>query len=250
MNLRNWLVTLLCFTTLACTNLVSSEEPDANLGPGKDDAGTDAGTVDAGQVDAGTFDAGTVDAGLGAYPSGPYGVSVNRVIENFTFPGYLAVGAGVKVNTLPKLENLDLQAIRNAVDANGKRFRFLLLDISAGWCGPCNQEAQELGLVGTKKTLIANWVSRGGIFMTVLAEGYDQSAHNAPVAADLETWANQHQVQSSLVIDPTQRLLAQGINPSAFPTNLVIDLKTMTIVSAWYGLEPTYQKWEAALNGL
>jgi len=55
-------------------------------------------------------------------------------------------------------------------------------------------------------------------------------------------------VQSSTTYDPNQKLIAQGISPSAFPTNLVLDLHTMKIVSAWYGLDATYQKWEAALG--
>ena len=239
MCLRHWLITLLCSCAVGCApNIITSGDPDA--GP------IDAGVVDAGPVDAGVVDAGSMDA----YPPPPYGVTVNRVIQNFTFPGYLSTGAGVKTTTLPKLNDLDLQAFRTAVDSNGKRFRYLLLDISAGWCPPCNTEAQELGLIGPRKTQIANWISRGGLFLTVLVEGYDESTHNAPVAADIETWGNQHLVQSSLAYDPNQNLIAQGINPSAFPTNLVIDLKTMRIVSAWYGLDTTYQKWEAALNAL
>ncbi len=254
MNIRNSLIQLCFLALFACTpNIVSSELP-ADAGSDRDagtvDAGTvDAGTVEAGTIDAGPVDAGTVDAGAGPYPSGPYGVSVNRTIQNFTFPGYASAGVGVKINTLPKLNSLDLQAMRNLVREDGKRFRFLLLDISAGWCAPCNEEARDLGLYGSKSSLPLNWLNRGGLFMTVLVEGYNQSTHSAPVAADIETWANQHGVQTTLVIDPMQKLIMQGINPSAFPTNLVIDLRTMTIVAAWYGLDTTYQKWEAALNG-
>lgn len=255
MNVRNGLVMLLCSAAVACApNLVSSSGPDAAGDAGEMDASVvDAGDIDAGDVDAGVVDAGVPDAGIpdagDTYPPPPYGVSVNRIIENFTFPGYMTAGSGVKVNTLPKSQNLDLQAFRTLVDSSGKRFRFLLLDISAGWCPPCNQEAQDLGLLGTKSGLTANWISRGGLFLTVLVEGYDESTHNPPVAADIETWANAHSAQSSLAIDPNQNLITQGINPSAFPTNLVIDLRTMKIVSAWYGLDTTYQKWEAALNG-
>jgi hypothetical protein len=233
MKVRNWLVVSLSLVTVACApNIVDSDD--------------DAGVVT--PVDSGVPVVGTPDAGPNPYPAGPYGVSVNRIIENFTFPGFFTVGSGVKVNTLPSTDNFDLQLLRNAKDANGNVFRYLLLDISAGWCPPCNQEAQDLGLNGAKKDLINKWLAKGGLFMTVLVQDYNQSNPGAPNASHIAKWINQHQVQTSTTYDPTQNLIAQGINPSAFPTNLVIDLRTMRIVSAWYGLDTTYQKWEAALN--
>lgn len=205
-------------------------------------------------VSSGNQDAGNAPDGKGGedetnpYPPGPYGVTVNRVIENFRMPGYLATGEPVKVTTFEYREDLDLKTFRNAVDADGNPFRYLLLNISAGWCPPCNQEAEDLGLKGRQKGKIDEWLSKGGLFVTVLVEGYDESARNPPVKEDISTWVDQHDVQFTMAIDPDQKLIAAGINPSAFPTNLVIDLKTMKIVSAWYGLDTTYQKWEAALN--
>ena len=181
------------------------------------------------------------------YPPPPYGVGVNRTIANFVFPGYLSNSGSVLVNTLPFNNELDLQTVRTTPNGDGNPFRYLLLDISAGWCPPCNQEAQDLGQHGSSNHKINDWLAQGGLFMTVLAEGYDESTHNAPVAADIETWINQHAVTNSVGFDPDQTLIAEGINPSAFPTNLVIELDTMMIVSAWYGLDTTYQKWEAAL---
>jgi len=193
-------------------------------------------------------DAGTITTDPNAYPAGPYGVSVNRTIQNFTLPGYFTAVEGTKVNDLEYSESLDLQKVRTTLNSDGQPFRYLLLDISAGWCPPCNQEAEDLGLDGSKSGKIAEWASKGGLFMTVLAEGYDESSHDAPVKDDIEKWTNQHSAQSTMVFDPTQALEQAGIMPSAFPTNLVIDLKTMKIVSAWYGLDATYQKWEAALD--
>jgi hypothetical protein len=214
----------------------------AACGPNVISSGMDSGNPD---MDAGNN---MPDAG-NAYPAGPYGVSVNRTIQNFALPGYFTAIAGVKVNGLTLNPNNDLQSMRNAMNQNGQPFRFLLLDISAGWCGPCNQEAQDLGMSGADKTKVADWFNRGGIFVTVLEEGYNETSEAAPVEMNIETWINDHNVQSSVLYDPNQSLIAQGISPSAFPTNLVIDLRTMKIVAAWYGLDTTYQKWEAALNG-
>ncbi len=265
MNYRSLFLAVSCSFAVACApNMISSQVDAGGTGGGTSmttagGAGGGDGMMTAGgsggssggEQDSGMpeVDSGVPDAGRGPYPPPPYGVSVNRVIQNFIFPGVATDASGVKINTLPRVDGLDLQAVRNLRDPNGNYYRFMLLDISAGWCAPCNQEAQDLGLVGSKKALIDNWRNRGGLFFTVLVQGYDQSTGAPPLPGDLDTWANQHQVQTSLALDPMQNLIAQGINPSAFPTNLVVDLRTMRIVAAWYGLETTYQKWEAALNG-
>jgi hypothetical protein len=212
-------------------------------------SGTGGGSSATGGGTSGTG-GGTAGTGGGAqdpYPPGPYGVGVNRVIANFSLPGYFTTGNGVKVNTLPKMANNDLQAVREATDANGNKFKYLLLDISAGWCPPCNAEAKDLGLTGSHSTLIKTWQQKGGLFMTVLTESYDESTHAPPVDADPDTWINTNSSQSSVVYDPQQNLLTAGIDPNAFPTNLVIDLRTMKIVAGWPGVNESYPQWEAVL---
>jgi hypothetical protein len=229
MNIRALVVALLCFAAFsACGPNIVSSDMDSGM-----------------QMDAGN----TMDAGSNPYPAGPYGVSVNRTLQNFNFPGYFTNVAGVKVNGLTLNNSLDFQFLRTQTNQNGDPLRFMLLDIVAGWCPPCNQEAQDLGMSGTDKTRVADWLTKGGLFVTVMEEGYDEATQVAPVEANIETWINAHNAQATFMYDPQQSLVAQGISPSAFPTNLVVDLRTMKIVAAWYGLDTTYQKWEAALNG-
>lgn len=239
MSFKTWLIALPCLALLACgPNVISENTSDGGAGGGVAGAGGGAGGGDNG-TGGGTGEE-------NPYPAGPYGVTVNRVIKNFSFRGYMATSGGTKVNETPLIEALDLQAFRLAEDANGKPFRYLLLDISGVWCPPCNQEAADLGLQGADKALIDDWASRGGLFFTVLVEG---AVRGDPVlASDLDAWANKHKVQSSLAVDLSRALVTEGVDPSALPTNLAIDLKTMKIASAWYGLDTTYAKWEALLN--
>jgi len=103
--------------------------------------------------------------------------------------------------------------------------------------------------MGSNSNLIPMWRSEGGLFMTVLVEGDNEQTEAAPQLSDLTTWIDTHDVQFTMGYDPMQVLIAQGITPSAFPTNLVIDLQTMQIVDAWAGLDTSYQKWVAVLNG-
>jgi hypothetical protein len=208
--------------------------------------GTDSG----GPPDSGSSDAGN------PYPAGPYGVTVNKVIQNFAFPGFLTTGTGVKVDTLMLDNTVDLQTLRTLTNSQGNPYRFLLLSLSAGWCPPCNQEAQDLGINGSDTSdnglsssqLVQNWGLRGGLYVTVREEGYNESTGIAAVQTDINTWVDAHNTQSSTGYDPGKSIEAYGITQSAFPANLVINLQTMEIVSAWYGLDPTYQKWEAALG--
>lgn len=212
----------------ACQPNVIGTTPDAG----------DNSTADAGQP---------LDAGIrGAYPSGPYGVTVNQKLANFTFPGYLTLESENLVSNLPYDTTLDLQKIRSSVDKNGKPYRYLLIALSAVWCPPCNQEAENLGLNGTDHALIADWLNRGGLFMTLLIEGPTHGSK--PTKDDLDAWISQHQVANTIAIDDQQQLSAAGIDPYSIPANLVIDLETMQMVRGWAGIDSTYAKWEATLG--
>ncbi len=202
-------------------------------------------TPDAGDVvvvDAGS----ATDAGVrDTYPAGPYGVTVNQRIQNFTLPGYLSTQQTALTNTFPFDAQFNLQKIRAAKDANGKPYKYLLMAISAVWCAPCNQEAESLGNNGQDHALQAEWAAKGGLFMTVLIEGAQHGV--APTRAELESWINRHAVTNTIAMDDTQQLSLAGIDPFSIPANLVIDLDTMKMVSGWPGIDSAYAKWEATL---
>lgn len=202
-------------------------------------------TPDAGDV----VDPGAgADAGVrGAYPAGPYGITVNQRIQNFTFKGYLSTQSTVIVNQgLPYSTTLDLQTVRSTLDPSGKPYRYLLMAISAVWCNPCNQEAESLGTTGSLHPRVQQWLDKGGLFMTVIIEGKKQG--NAPTEQELATWITGHEVTNSIALDDGQQLANAGIDPYSIPANLVIDLETMKMVTGWAGIDDTYAKWEALLN--
>jgi hypothetical protein len=234
--------------TLAALTILTSACGQHVVSSGSTGTTGSTGSTGGPGVDGGQ-DAGPGPAGV--YPAAPsegYGLGKNRVVADYTVPGYLNPEGGVNVSTLTLNPNLNLQDVRNAGDAG---YRYLLLDIAAGWCNPCNEEAADIGLGGANAAQIQKWASEGGLVMTVLEQGYDESTGAAPVQADLETWISSHDTQNSIAYDPTQTIeedptLANAA--TAFPANIVIDLQTMQVVAAWYGFDSTYSQWEAVLS--
>ena len=183
-----------------------------------------------------------------AYPNPPYGVTVTKVLQNLTFHGYLAASSGTRIDMVTTQQDFTLQDVRALVQPDGTAlYKYLLLMIGAGWCDPCNEEAQDLGLQGGDSGNIATWLGQGGLVVTVLEEGYDESTGAAPQAGDITTWLTAHDTQASLSLDLTQALETAGVMNTDFPANLVINLETMKIDNAWYGLDTTYSPWVTEL---
>ena len=143
----------------------------------------------------------------------------------------------------PEIEAFDIVL----TDANGNHFRYMLLDLGAGWCVPCNNEGDQYGLNGADSAKIAQWLSKGGLYVQVLVQ--DHGSGGIPTQADVTQWLSDHATQSPLAADIAGSI--QHIVPqSAFPANLVINLDTMQILDAWYGVDDNKisSSWEARLN--
>jgi hypothetical protein len=173
-------------------------------------------------------------------------VLIGKTMQDFGWVGYpQPVVATIPAGTAKV--PFALEDIRKWTDASGHPFRYLLLDVSAGWCTPCNNEGEDLGAHGAKSTKLAEWQAKGGVVVTILAEGYPNPG-DVVVESDLDTWNGDHAVQGSLAIDESGAMISAGMTPAAFPGNFVIDLETMKILNAWYGDDDTYARWEAVLN--
>jgi len=248
---------------IGCGNNVVSSNPSSSTGgsTGTDTGGsgsTGTSATDGSSNTTGTSGSGgTTGANLPrpTYPSPPngqdYGVSISHVISNYSFHGYVKPSAGQVINEVAQFNTFSLQDVRNFTDANGNPYRYLLLDFAAGWCGPCNQEAEEYGLNSdaTNSAKVGQWLAKGGLYVTVLVQNYHETNAAPPAQGDVDQWLNAHQVQSSLAGDLDGTVFG-SIPQTAFPANLVIDLNTMQILDAWYGLDDNKitNSWETRLN--
>jgi len=155
------------------------------------------------------------------YPAPPYGKTVGTIIEDHSFliPGE---------NTIVKLSDYYQHETK----------KILLINASAGWCGACKIEAQELN--GT----FAEYGPQGFDILYTLFEDWN----GGPVNKEFyDGWMAQYGGDYTTVLDPDFEL---GIyfNVEATPMNMLVDLETMTIV--WLETGFSSAALEAKLNEL
>jgi hypothetical protein len=153
-----------------------------------------------------------------AYPAGPYGTNVGDVVDpTLSWQGYLDDGTTAQT-----------VAMKDYLDCDGsKGINALLLDESATWCSDCEAQAQRLaGEVGT------TWASQGVHVVTLMAQ--DQTESPATLATAL-SWRNEYALTTGAVCaDPawtTKLWNGASAGGNGFPTNVVIDPRTMKIVA-------------------
>jgi hypothetical protein len=152
----------------------------------------------------------------GEYPSGPYGLSVGSVAPNVSLNGYrLGTGAYGPIK------------MSEYYDPTGARgIRGLLVTVSAAWCGPCREEAQDL------VDMFPTYKARGGRFLTAMIEN---SSRAPATQSTVDSWISFAGTNFDIVADPSAQLLKSG---AGLPFNFVVDPRTMKVTKSWSGSDP------------
>lgn len=188
-----------------------------------------------------------LQASAADYPPGPYGTSRGSIVARYQFTGFK--------NALTQngsMQNIELADFYNPhsddssyVPADplqdGRRFpvgslygsnapkpRALSISISSIWCGACKREAK---MVLPVKHLL--YKPLGGEFLVQLNDG--AAPGHAAVQQDLLGWTSQFQVDFPATIDPHRQLDALFVI-SAYPTNIILDTRSMKIVEVVAGI--------------
>jgi hypothetical protein len=171
------------------------------------------------------------DAGCGdPYPPGPYGLTKGAIVPNLALSGFVdAVHDGtatVQTFTLGEFYNPSGSEVFpscSQLGAGMAKPKALLLFFAVAWAGPVKHEA--LTILPAKH---AAYASAGGQFVTVLIDG--PVAGMPPSTTDLKSWVVTYQVDYPSGI-PSQ--MVAGL--TAFPTNVVVDPRTMKVVDVLVG---------------
>lgn len=176
------------------------------------------------------------------YPSGPFGVSVGSVIENYAFDGFPdstldnATLAPIHLGDFYNPTGDGVFPGDSPYGPGEAKPRALLVTVSAVWCGPCNYEADHL-----LPQRYEQYQPLGGEFLLQLIDGPTPGVPAEP--KHLTGWTKKYPVAYPAAIDPSYDLatLFTG-GTSAFPANAIIDTRTMRLVEAIQG-SPTDAFW-------
>jgi hypothetical protein len=168
-----------------------------------------------------------------AYPPGPYGTGKGSTVANFKFIGFPNA-----MQDTTQLKELQLAEFYNPtgdgvygegspMGPGAPKPKALLLAVSAVWCGPCNYEADQV-LPG----LYAKYKPQRGEFFVQLADG--PTPGKAATSKSLFNWTQKYDVDYPMAIDPSYKLSAL-FAADAFPANMILDTRTMTLVEVISG---------------
>jgi hypothetical protein len=173
-----------------------------------------------------------------AYPVGATGIGIGSIIPNFAFVGFADSVANngamqeVKLSDFYNASGSDQYAA--GLPYTGAKPKALLIDVSAVWCGPCNQESDTM-LPGKYTT----YHPQGGEFLLTLADGPNPGTAATP--DDLGGWTGRYHEEFPAVIDPEYKLAAL-FSQDAFPANMFINTQNMRVCHVTAG-EPQDADW-------
>lgn len=151
------------------------------------------------------------------YPSGRYGVQLGAVVDP-SLQWRCYVDDGTTTTTV---------AMSDLFDCTGaKGVRAILLQQAATWCGDCVREAQQVGPLAS-----GAWKDEGVRVVTLVAQ--DQQEQPATLDTAL-TWRNEFSLTTGVMCaDPAWTMrrwgVASGGGDNGFPTNVIVDPRTMRI---------------------
>jgi hypothetical protein len=195
------------------------------VGCGEDDGGVPAPVFPPGS--------GQLPNGAVAYPAGPYGVGVGSIIENYQFVGFANAMADTSAMQLIQLADFynptgeEVFPEGSPYGAGEPKPKALLIDVSSVWCPPCNEEAKDV-----LPSLYEKYQPQGGEFLLQLADGPTRNVPAEP--KHLYNWTLKYKVDYPAAIDPSYKL-SSLFEADAFPANMIIKTKDMTIVEVISG---------------
>jgi len=158
--------------------------------------------------------------GYGHTPRGN-STQAGSVIQNFKFLGYRDGNRAAGMTTI---------SLADYYDPCQKHHKLLHLAAAAVWCNPCNMETD--ALVAAKAMLDASGV--------VVVQALDEGNVGVPATAqDLNLWMMRHSVNFTEMLDPGLANLGSFFKAAEIPWNADIDVRTMEILTAGTGYDPT-----------
>lgn len=164
------------------------------------------------------------------YPSGPYGTARGSTIANLSFLGWRH-----PAEANYDVKQLELVRLSDFYDPDGQsEIKLLAINASGVWCSACRSEYQDMHSTNIYETVHAKGIE-------ILGALFEDQGHFPAQPQDLHNWGitPAHAVKFPMVLDPGFKLGAY-FDSDATPLNMVVDVRTMTIVSVEMGYGDGY----------
>jgi hypothetical protein len=172
-----------------------------------------------------------------AYPAGPYGTSRGATIENLSFLGWRHPDAAGYDPA-----KFELVRLSDFYDPDGHTgVKLLAINASAVWCSVCRAEYADMNTAQIYSSLQP-------MGLEILGTLFEDNAYYPAQPQDLTNWGvlSAHSVKFPLGLDPGFKL-GKYFDSDATPLNMLIEVRTMTIVQVTMGYSPTYWTQTQAL---
>jgi len=159
------------------------------------------------------------------YPMGPYSSKKGGVLDPTISFLCLKPGETSGPGTM--------MTVQDFFDCHGtKKMNALLFDVSALWCGPCNDEADQLEGKWSSK-----WMASGVVPITLLLDGATNG--KAATIQDAASWVKNHKLKNVYVCAAPKTKVYTGMY---IPFNAAVDPRTMKVEDAGS------DNWESSLD--
>jgi hypothetical protein len=146
------------------------------------------------------------------YPTSGCGTTKGQKISNFAFTGRKA-GLASPVGTIHLGDWFD------PTGASG--VRYLAIGVSSFWCVNCKLEAPQL----------ASLKARYGGAVAFFTDVAQTASRDATSQSDVDAWIGAYHLQTAAGSDGATFALAAFFDPNQMPLSIIVDVRTMTIVT-------------------
>ncbi|MGF1465278.1 MAG: peroxiredoxin family protein [Sandaracinaceae bacterium] len=143
-------------------------------------------------------DAGPVIEPACSPPEPPYGVQLGNNVRPFT------------LNDCNNVEWEMYGEQEGFCDAS-----FTLIIMAAGWCVPCQREAEEIG-----RGVLDSYKDQGVRVITAMIQSEDR---RAPTEADCDGWVNEYNLLGETVLYDPQQEIVNNFAETSLPGNAIVD---------------------------
>ena len=161
------------------------------------------------------------------YPCGPFGTQQGDIVEDLQFLGFMdpkdfCIEHKTKVLDGDQVARLAFGSWFKDPDAcPTQKRRLLWVNVAAGWCGPCREEARQI-----RDEMAAGAFDERVGYVNILFEDADSRPADLNY---LKVWISQLKLNFPVVADPDFRM-GRYFNKAATPFNMLVDTSTMEII--------------------